>query len=406
MMTTYAALWPLLTLLHAPVFIEDVQAQLGDGTVLEKVSVVLDGGRIKAVGAHLPAPANAVHVAGLGKVLTPGLIEARTRLGLSEVDQEESANDFRLDDGPLQPAFRVSDGFNPLSTRIARAREEGITSAVLTPSGQLIYGTAAWFDLTGKLASRPDGNAPVAMVGGVGESAAGSVGGARGGIWLTLRQVMAETRDYAKNPTHVDSARKRLLSSWQLDALMPVVKSELLWVIEADRASDILSVLQFAKAERVRVAIAGGAEAWRVARELALAAVPVIYKPSVQHPASFEELGSRLDGATLLAAAGVKLILSAGIENQDVHRLRQEAGVAVAQGLDHAAALSAITSAPAALFGKLSSVGTITAGKRGNVVLWSGDPFETSTIAERVWIDGEEQSLDTRQRQLARRYHH
>lgn len=389
----------------APTVIEHVKVEVGDGTVLESVAVLLEGGRIRAVG-QVSAPADARHIDGVGKVLTAGLIETRSHLGLSEVDQEGSANDYVLDQaGSMVPAFRAADGFNPASVRIPRAREEGITSAITIPGGQVIYGTGSWFDLTGRFSSRPNAANPVAMYGGVGGGAAAAAGGSRGGVWLMLREAIAEARSFQKNPAGVDqSKRGSVLKPWHLEAMVPVLEGKLPWVIDADRASDILTVLELAKSEHFRVVIAGGAEAWRVARELAAAKVPVIVKPTAQQPQSFDQLAARTDTATLLAAAGVPLLLTAGSSNMEINRLRQEAGIAVAYGLTHEAALTAITQTPAQVFGHGQDLGTVTVGKRANVVLWSGDPFETSTVAEQVWIDGELQSLDTRQRKLAERY--
>jgi len=107
----------------------------------------------------------------------------------------------------------------------------------------------------------------------------------------------------------------------------------------------------------------------------------------------------------LLHRDGVMVVISAGeAENQNIRRLRQEAGTAVAYGLPHAAALAASTSNPASLFGRLAEVGTLSVGKRANLVLWSGDPLETTIVAERIWIDGVAQNLENRQRSLVRRY--
>jgi imidazolonepropionase-like amidohydrolase len=122
-------------------------------------------------------------------------------------------------------------------------------------------------------------------------------------------------------------------------------------------------------------------------------------------PWAFEALRVRDDAAKLLAEAGVKLVVTAnGGWDQNARRLRQEAGIAVAHGLDRNAALRAITLSPAEVFGKERELGSVTKGKRANLVLWSGDPLELSTVAEHVWIDGREMSLDNRQRALAEKY--
>ncbi|MCS6946336.1 MAG: amidohydrolase family protein, partial [Steroidobacteraceae bacterium] len=175
--------------------------------------------------------------------------------------------------------------------------------------------------------------------------------------------------------------------------------------VDVDRAADILQVLKFAERENLRIAIAKGAEAWRVAAELAAAKVPVILDPFANLPASFDEVGATRQNAVRLARAGVEIAFSLTDRGPDRARvLRQAAGNAVAQGLPWETALAAITRVPAALFGALDEVGTIEVGKRADLVLWSGDPLEVSSIAEQVFFDGRPIDMRSRQTELRDRY--
>lgn len=394
---------PLLMCLTTACAFENVRVEVGDGTVLERATVVVQHGRILSVGQ--PAPAGAQRIDGAGKVLTPGLIEARSSLGVVEVELEDATTDESLHGEALTPGFRVADGFDPSSVWIPVTRQEGITSAITRPQGGILYGTGAWFELTGRLSSRPDPAKPTAMFGGVGTGAAMSAGSARGGAWLKLRQAFDDARLFAANPQAFQQNRTRTLSlsPLHLAALQPVLRGELPLVLDASRASDILSAISFAKEQRIRIVINGGAEAWRVARQLAAEKIPVILTPSIQDPATFETLRARDDAPAILDRAGVPLIISteSGVSPR---RARQEAGLAVAYGLPRERALRAITLTPAEVFGKAGELGSITTGKRANLVLWSGDPLETSTLAERVFIDGEEQSAETRHTRLRDRY--
>ena len=337
-------------------------------------------------------------------MLTPGFIELHSTIGLKEVDLEPSTTDDGLDGLLLAPGFRATDGFNPQTAWIPFAREEGLTSVVVAPTHGLLAGTGVWVPLTGKLDAMPDPKAPTAMFGAVGSGAADAAGGARGGVWLKLREAFADARAYGKNRAAFEQNRWRTLAlpPLHLEALQPIVTGKLPLVLAMDRASDILTALTFAKDEGVRLVVLGGAEAWLVSKQLAQAKVPVVLVPSEQLPASFEALYARDDAATLLAKAGVPLVL--GCSDFQKRRLRQEAGIAVAYGLDRAVALSAITLAPAKALGLEKDVGTVEAGKRADVVLWSGDPLELSTVAERVFIGGEEQPQASRQRALVERY--
>ena len=392
----------LSLVLHAVAF-EHVKVEIGDGRVLEDVTVVIDGDRIVSVGQAAP-PAGATRVDGRGKTLTPGFIDAASPLGIKEVEQEPSTVDDTINGAVLMPAFRVADGFNPLSMRIPSAREEGVTSAVLAPATGVLAGLGHLVPLTGAMNSMPDLNKPVALFGDVGGGGATVSGGARGGLWLKLREAVADARWYAKNKAAVEQNRSRVLSlsPMHLEALLPVLEGKLPLVLIANRASDVLEAVRFGQQEKLRVVIAGGSEAWLVAAELKQAQVPVLLVPSSQVPGSFEQLRARDDLATKLNAAGVSVAI--GCNDFSRRRLRQEAGIAVSYGLPRNVALSAITLEPAKALGLDKLLGSIEAGKRADVVLWNGDPLELSSIAEKVIIGGVEQTLITRQTRLVERY--
>lgn len=389
-----------------PVVIDNVRIEIGDGTVIDRGSVVFAHGQIQSVTVNTPiAPANAQFIDGTGKVVTPGLIESHSQLGLIEVDMEKSSVDASLSTSSMVPAFCSSDGYHADSVRIPIARAEGITAAVIAPLGRILYGTAAWAFLDqSPITPQPLPN--IALMGGVGHAAAKAAGGARGGVWLKLRQAFADARFYQNHRALF--ARGEMyglsLAPAHLEALLPIINGTRPWVVEANRASDIMQALVFAQQEHLRLIISGGKEAWRVAPALAQARVPVIVRPSMQSPDSFDALTARDDAATILHAAGVPLIISAAIGEDNTPRLRQEAGIAVAYGLPHSAALQAITQTPARIFGQDKATGTVQIGKRADLVLWSGDPLEVRSSAEAVWINGVAQPLITRQRVLAERY--
>ena len=395
-MTTLA----LLAYTAGALAITGARVEVGDGGVIESATVVVDGGRIVAVGPAVPVPNGAVRIDGAGKVLTPGLVAAGAQTGLVEVALEDGTVDAHVD-GQAVPAFRALDGFNPLSPHVAIDRAEGVTTAVLTPTGALLFGQGYTVPLTGTLASTSQARR-AAMFGGWSKD---SAGGSRGGVLLRLREIFDDVRFYKANKGAYDRAGARALTlpRVHLEALIDVVDGKLPLVFDVNRAADIQALLRFADEQHLRVMVNGGAEAWMIAADLARAQVPVILQPSSMEPWGFDALHARDDDATLLAKAGVTVVLSSS--GLGTTRLRQEAGVAVSYGLSHEAALTAITQTPARLFGA-DDVGTVAVGKRADLVLWSGDPFETSTSAELVLIAGERMDLDTRQRQLVQKYRH
>ncbi len=399
---TAAAL--VAVLLNGVVAFEHFTVELGDGRVLKDATVVVVDGRITSVGQG-PVPDGATRIDGGGKkTLTPGFIDAASPLGLREVDLEPSTVDEDLAGAVLVPGFRVADGFNPLSVRIPSSREEGVTRAVLAPARGVLAGLGHQVALTGTLSSMPDLKKPVAMFGDVGSGGAQVAGGARGGLWLKLREAVADARWYARNKAAVEQNRSRplSLSPLHLEALGLVLDGTVPLVLGAHRASDILEAVRFGQDEKVRVVILGGSEAWLVASELKAAQVPVLLVPSELLPTGFDRLRARDDVASRLEAAGVSVAIACA--DMSRRRLRQEAGIAVSYGLPRPKALSAITLQPAKALGLDREVGSIEQGKRADLVVWSADPLELSSFAEKVFIAGVEQPLQTRQGALVERY--
>ena len=222
---------------------------------------------------------------------------------------------------------------------------------------------------------------------------------------MTLREFFAEARLYRNHAASINRGQFRPLrfSPFQLQAMTPVLQRRIPLVLKAHRASDILDAIRFAKEEKIRLILAGASEAALVSAELAKHKIPVIIRPSVQGPTSFESLHSTAALATRLHEAGVPLILSAGGWAQNARRLRQEAGIAVALGLPYHVALKAITHGPAKAF-SLKKVGALKKGHVADMVLWDGDPFELSSRVTKVFLGGKEAPLIDRQLQLARRY--
>ncbi len=388
----------LLLAAPASLAITDVTLLSGDGGRIERTTVVVTGGKIAAIGAT--APPGAQILDGKDRVLTPGLIELRSRFGLVEIEAVREANDADSD-ASMAPAFYARDGFNPDSVWFSIARAQGITTAVAAPHGGVIFGHGALFDLG------PDRPRPTTMFlfGAVDEHAARAVQGSRSNVWRKLRELLADATYYRDQRRAVDEGRARplALAPQELMALWPVIAGDERFIIDAERRSDIEQALAFAAEHKLKIAIAGAAEGWLVAEALARARVPVILVPSEQVPASFEKLQARDDSAALLEAAGVPLVISA-YGAPSPARLRQEAGIAAAYGLDRAAALRAITLEPARVLGRERELGTVAVGKRANLVLWSGDPLEPGSRAVAVLIDGVPMPLRTRQRALAERY--
>ena len=372
------------------------------GEVLEGATVLIRDGIITAVGHDIEVPAGVPTVDATGRVVTPGLIDATTSLGLVEVGMVSSTVDTRLEGDPVRAAFDVVDGINPRSILIPVNRAAGLTTVLSAPGGGLIAGQAAIIDLAGSSVDEMIVRPRAAMVA---SYSAGAAGGARGGASLRLREVLDDARFWRENQAAFSAGGTRELAASRLDleALGPVLDGETPLVVGVHRASDIESVLRIADEYGLDLVISGGEEAWLVADRIAAAGVPVLLKPLTNSPGGFDRLGSRFDNAMMLERAGVDVIIGS-FNSHNARWLLQEAGNAVRFGLPWDVALRAVTLAPAQALGIGDRYGSLEPGKVGNLVVWTGDPFELSTRAEAVVIRGAVTSLDHRQLELFRRY--
>jgi imidazolonepropionase-like amidohydrolase len=374
----------------------------GTGEVITDGTLVVSGGKIVSVGKTAGPLASAPIVNVKGMVLTPGLVDALTSVGLVEVDLEESTRDDHQNGADLLRAgFRAADGYNPASVVIGVTRAEGLTSVGVIPTGGLIAGQSAWADLDGATAAEALAAAPLALHV---HLDAGTAGDGHATAILRVREAFDDARFFQKNRAAYERNQTRRFAPSRLDleALSGALDGKLPVVFHVDRAADILAALAVAREFKLRPVIAGGAEAWKVARELAAAKVPVIVFP-LQQVSSFDALGACDDNAARLVAAGVAVALSTG-DTHNARKLRQVAGNAVRAGLAPDAALAAITRVPAEALGLGARYGTLAPGKIANFVVWSGDPLELSTRVVDVVIRGKRVSLRTRQTALFEKY--
>ncbi len=372
------------------------------GQVLEGATVLIRAGRIAALGHDIEIPAGIRVLDAAGRVVTPGLFDATTSLGLVEVGMVSSSVDSHLDGDPVRAAFDVVDGINPRSVLIPVNRAAGLTTALTAPSGGLISGQAAIIDLTG---SSTDEMVVVSRAAMVANFSAGAAGGSRAGASLRLREVLDDARFWSENRVAFNAGGTRGLSASRLDleALGPVLDGEIPLIINVHRAADIEAVLRIADDYGLNLVISGASEAWLVADRLASARVPGIVKPLSNSPAGFDRLGARFENASLLHQAGVDVVIGS-FNSHNARWLTHEAGNAVRFGLPWDVALRAVTLAPAQALGVAELYGSLEPGKVGNLVVWTGDPFELSTRAETVVIRGVVTSPDNRQIELLRRY--
>lgn len=379
---------------------------LGKPGALQNATVIIEDGKITAVGTNINVPARATVIDATGKVVTPGVFDPVSYLGIVEIGGVEQSVDDALANS-YGPAFSVADAVNPRSTLIPINRIEGVTRAFVVPDagegGTVIAGQAAIIhlgDVDDFIVKREAG-----MISFLGESGSKIAGGSRAGALLRLREAFEDARDLKDNRDSFDAGQRRAyaLPRLDLEALLPVIDGSMPLLVNVHRVSDIEAVLRLKDEFKLRVVIVGGAEAWMIADKIAAASVPVILNPLANLPSSFESINASLENAARLHKAGVQIAFAMG-DSHNARNLTQSAGVAVANGLPWDAGLRAITVNPAMIYGQSETCCTIEVGKEADVVVWDGDPLEVTTFASQVFIRGEKMSMQSRQTLLRDRY--
>lgn len=392
-------------------------------------TVLIKDGKIVAVGAKIAVPADARIVDASGKTVSPGLILPSTSLTVAEVEQIGDT----MDDSAgkrMGAAFDVQYGVNPNSALIPLARLSGVTRAVVTPvlgrggsgghkddgaddfSGSFEDGEASLFAGQVATATLAAGvtdavvKAKIGMALDLGEAGASYAGGSRGAAIVLMKSALEDARHYARNRAAFDmgASRPYPYSRDDLEALIPVVEGRMPLLVRVHRASDITQILKFAAEQKLKLILEGAEEGWMVADAIAKAAVPVLIDTQADLPGSFETLGSTLQNAGRLNAAGVTVAVMGSRDYNNLRQGRFNAGLAVSYGLPYSAAMASITLNPAKIWGLADRIGSLEPGKDADVVIWTGDPLEVTTYATSVFIQGKEQPMTSRSLELAERY--
>lgn len=399
------------------VAITNAKLVVGDGSEpVEGGTVVVRDGRVVAAGANVAVPAGVRVVDAGGRWVSPGIFAGFTRMGIVEVDAVSGTNDTAAAKSPFNAALDVAPAVNPRNSPIAINRLEGVTRAVVAPEtsdGSLFAGQGAIIDLGADMdpVARPRAFQFMEF----GEAGASAAGGSRPAAHAMLRNALLLARDYARSPASFEANSKdALMTRADAEALVPVVQGKVPLLVHVERASDILAALKLKQeTPALKLVLVGATEGWTVAREIAAAGVPVIASALADLPASFEQLAATQSNIGRMKAAGV--LVGIGTIGEDEARQarweKQYAGNLVAlgripgaSGLGWGEAFATITARPAEALGMGGEFGSLRPGRRGDVVIWDGDPLEIGTSAVAVYIDGVEQPMTSRQTRLRDRY--
>ena len=373
----------------------------GTGVEIENGTVLIEGGKIKAVGktGEVPVPAGARIVDVAGRVVTPGLVDSHSHLGLGPsggvTEDNETSN-------PVTPELRIVDSIHPEGEgpdefQFRRALAEGVTTVVARPgSGNVIGGQSAVLKLRGGTVDDMVILFPADMKMALGRKGAYAAKGVmpttKMGAAYLVRKALVEAAEYgqalerydgekAKNPKAAPPAR-----DLGKEALLKVVRREIPVHIHVDSSDDIMTAVRLADEFKfLRLSLGHAVEAYKVAGELERRGVIVVVGPQMT---AYDDEGRLVNLAGYLADKGVPVDIMTDADVVQQSFLRYQAAVAVKYGMDPKQALRSITVNPARTMGLEARIGSLEPGKDADLVVFDGDPFDVATRALTVFIDG------------------
>jgi imidazolonepropionase-like amidohydrolase len=372
--------------------------------------VVGRDGRIQAVGADVAVPAGAQTIDASGLTVYPGMMDAGTSMGLSEIPQGANATVDVAEVGSLNPNAQAMWGINPHSAHIGVTRVVGITHVLSSPSGGLISGQSAIINLAGWTVPDMTVVPKAALV--INLPRAGFSFG-RGGFQALMARIQqgGDTDPDRLRERQIDSIRTllrdaeaygRAVDAYERDrslprpqhdvilaALVPAVRGQMSVLFTAERAAEIRAAVNFAREMKLKPIILGGRDAWQVADLLKQHDVPVILTSVMDLPSREDDpYDVNFSAPAKLHRAGVRFAITSGDQGAEVRNLPYTAGMAAAFGLPKDAALRAVTLAPAQILGVADRLGSIEVGKVANLVVTDGDLLEARTKTRHLFIDG------------------
>jgi imidazolonepropionase-like amidohydrolase len=380
--------------------------------------VVIQDGKVASVGAGTAAPAGAKIVDLSGKHVYPSLFPPVTSLGLVEISAVRATVDT-AELGEINPQARADFAMNFDSELLPVARSAGILVAGVSPSGGIVSGSAAAMKLDGWTREDATLKAPAAITVTWPDLAIDRSPTARYSVRLQekrrdealqkLRDAFDDARAWAKaRAAEGKSGVPRHDVDARAEALIPAIEGKIPVLVVAGTAGQIRQALEWGKKEGLSIVIVGGADAWRLADELAAAKTPVILDGVLDLPIrSDEPYDARFAAPGRLAKAGVTVALSDGYGNSNaatVRNLPQQAAAAAAFGLPREKAVEAMTLAPARLLGVADRIGSIETGKDATLIVTDGDILDLKTRVVAAYLDGRELDLTDKQKRLYERY--
>lgn len=367
--------------------------------VLENGTILIEDGKIVAVGTEVSIPTGAEVIDASNKYVMPGLIDAHTHISTfgEPSTMPGLAPDGNEMSGPITSTVRAEDALNPFDEAIEKVRRAGFTTCCTLPgSANIIGGTGIVFKLRGSTAKEmiiPNtqqmkmalGENPKRVYGSMKN---GQLPVTRMGTAALLRETLFNAKVYSNALLEGEKdASKMPKPDFKLDSLVPVVRKEMRCRIHSHRSDDIMTAIKISEEFNLDFSIEHCTEGYKITDELASRKLFCVVGPLLVGPVKQELHDVRLTTPQVIAECGAKLCLTADT-GSDTRWLPSEIGHCIARGLSEKDAFDAITIHPAQLLGIDDKVGSIEVGKDADIAIFSGNPFSNLTLCESVLIDG------------------
>ncbi|RLQ96863.1 amidohydrolase [Falsibacillus albus] len=364
---------------------------IGNGQIVSAGTVLIEKGKILKVGHDLKVPEDCEVIDAHGKIVTPGLIDVHTHLGVHEEGVGQEGHDFNETTSAATPYVRAVDGINPEEIGFSDARRSGVTTVQIMPgSANVIGGEMVILKTVGHIVDDMIVKSPSGMKAAFGENPKRFHGSkrmpnTRMGIAALFREQFIKAQTYLEK---IDGG-KGVDRDLGLEQLAKVLKKEIPLRVHAHRADDIVTVIRLAKEFDIDLTIEHCTEGHHIAEFLAKSEVRVSTGPTMSSRSKVELADKGWHTLVALAEAGVPFSITTDHPVVGIEHLMTSAILAVKYGLDEKAALQAITLNAAKHLGIADRTGSLEEGKDADIAIWSGDPFDLRSKVEKTFINGE-----------------
>ena len=383
--------------------------------VIQNGTIIFEAGKITAVGANIPIPAGTKTVDVTGKHIYPGLIDAYSSVGISEIGAVDMSNDVN-EVGDFNPNVHTDVAVNAESRHIGTSRSQGVLTTLTTPGGGLISGMSSamalegwsWEEMSIESAAALNVNWPNPNQGQGGRGGRGGGFGQNGGNRVTYEERVQQLKTYfaeARAYRDAVAAGEVVRSDARYMAMIPALDRKIPVVVSASGTSQINDAITWAKQENLKLVIRGGDDAIYVADRLKAENIPVILTSTMDAPnRDHEGYDAAYSRAAKLYKAGVKFAISGGSGSLYTDRLPYEAGVAVAFGLPEEEAIKAVTINAAEFMGLSDRLGSLEPGKQATFLITTGTPIDMTSDILQAYIQGRELDMNDIQKHFFNKY--